>query len=72
MIVAGKATNKSLIDAGDRTLLQTLDGKTRTGLELLDRIEKVASALVAVGAAEQRVGLWMWNSPSTFRSAFSS
>ena len=35
MIVAGKATKKSLIDAGDRTLLQTLDGKTRTGLELV-------------------------------------
>ena len=68
MIVAGKATKKSLIDAGDRTLLQTLDGKTRTGLELLDRIEKLASALVAVGAAEQRVGLWMWNSPSTFEA----
>ena len=72
MIVAGKATKKSLIDAGDRTLLQTLDGKTRTGLELFDRIEKVASALVAVGAAEQRVGLWMWEFTLHFRSTFSS
>ncbi len=52
MIVAGKATKKSLTDFGGSTLLQTLDSKSRTGLELLDRIEKVASALVAVGAAE--------------------
>ena len=68
MIVAGDRAREALRAAGDRPLLFSVDGPARTGSELDRRIDGVAGALVAAGAREAPVGIWMWNSAAAFEA----
>lgn len=58
---AGGASRASLEKAGRRRLVVDLNGRQRTGLELLESVAAVAAAIQEAGP-DPRVGLWFWNS----------
>jgi acyl-CoA synthetase (AMP-forming)/AMP-acid ligase II len=58
----GPGVRSALRRAGDRVLLTEIDGHTRTGLELAQRIDCLAGELTDRGLAGERIGLWYTNS----------
>ena len=61
MAPAGEATAAALRRAGARPLLLDLEGEHRTGDEIAERVERVASALAQRRLAGRRIGLWYGN-----------
>lgn len=68
LLPAGGAARRALADAGDRVLLTDLDGNTRTGNELAQRIAQLAGVLVARELVGERIGLWYRNNLSAFEA----
>ncbi len=61
-LIAGLATRAAMQAAGARRLLVDDQGASRTGAELIARVERLAGALLERGLARRRIGLWFWNS----------
>jgi acyl-CoA synthetase (AMP-forming)/AMP-acid ligase II len=61
VIRAGVALREALIAAKRRVLLHDMVGGTRTASELLDRVERLAGALIEKGLAGAKIGLWYRN-----------
>lgn len=57
-----------LLEAGSRPILIDCDGQTRSGPELVDRVERLAGALSDAGLAGERVGVWYENSFAAFEA----
>lgn len=51
-----------MLAAGERRLLMDSAGGSRTGAELVERVDRLAGVLLARGLAHRRIGLWSWNS----------
>lgn len=64
MIRAGSDIRAALIRADDRVLLHDMTGRTRTGRQLVESVDRLAGALLADGAFGGRIGLWYRNSLS--------
>jgi hypothetical protein len=62
MIRAGTETKEALQSAGARILLHDPEGASRSGDALLQRVGRLAGALVEEGVRGGRIGLWYANS----------
>lgn len=62
------ATRAALCAAGDRVVLLDGEGRTRTGAQLVDRVDRLAGALTERGLAGDRVGIWSANSLATIEA----
>lgn len=60
-LVAGADTRRALLTTGDRPALLDPSGRSRTGAELVERVDALAGGLVGP-ALGGRVGLWYRNS----------
>lgn len=63
------STRAALLAAGSRVLITDDAGRTRTGLELAERIDRLAGALAAYGLTERRIGLWYTNGIAAIEAA---
>jgi acyl-CoA synthetase (AMP-forming)/AMP-acid ligase II len=61
-VEAGRALRQALLTAGERRLLTDAAGHSRTGAELVERVERLAGVLLGRGLAHRPIGLWAWNS----------
>lgn len=68
MALAGEATRAALRKAGARPLLFDLDGNARTGEEIAERVERLASALARRGLTGRKIGLWYQNGFAEFEA----
>jgi acyl-CoA synthetase (AMP-forming)/AMP-acid ligase II len=62
MIRAGADLREALLAAADRVLLCDLAGRTRTGRQIVDNVDRLAGALLASGHDGGKIGLWYRNS----------
>lgn len=61
-MIAGSATREALLASGDRHVMSLAGGDRLTGLELEDRVGRLASSLMQEGLEGKRVGHWYLNS----------
>ena len=62
------ALRERLLARGDQPVLIDEDGATRSGAELVDRVERLAGALEREGLAGKRVGVWYENCFAAFEA----
>nr|AIU93828.1 hypothetical protein LRS1606.394 [Rhodococcus sp. NS1] len=62
-------TFDALRTAGDRVVLRDLDGRDRTGNELLESVSQIAGTLVDTGLKEAVIGCWYTNSIAAVEAA---
>lgn len=55
------ATRAALLAAGPRVLVTDSAGRTRTGQELVERVDRLAGALAERDLAGRRIGMWYGN-----------
>lgn len=68
VLVAGNASRSALAAARDRVLLTDVEGETRSGTQLTQRIASLAGVLATHDLVGRRVGLWYRNSLSAFEA----
>ncbi len=61
-MIAGHATSRALVSRAEAVAVSMLDGSTRTGAELDDRIARLAASFDDAGFTGRRVGIWYQNS----------
>ena len=61
-MIAGFNARRALLASGDRPLLYGLRGGFRTGRALLDRVDRLAGALIQRKLQGRRIGVCYWNS----------
>jgi len=62
------ALRERLLARGEQPLLIDEDGATRSGRELVDRVQRLAGALAGEGLAGARIGVWYTNSLAAFEA----